>query len=72
MQLVASVSVPVVDAGHWIGCSLPCRAPFSRALTCVLYLSLRYKKTAATMRELPLDVCFFNFLLTPICTGIII
>ena len=44
MQLVASVSVPVVDAGHWIGCSLPCRAPFSRALTCVLYLSLRYKK----------------------------
>ena len=32
MQLVASVSVPVVDAGHWIGCSLPCRALFSRAL----------------------------------------
>ena len=33
MQLVASVPVPVVDAGHWIGCSLPCRALFSRALT---------------------------------------
>ena len=33
MQLVASASVPVVDAGHWIGCSLPCRALFSRALT---------------------------------------
>ena len=32
MQLVASVPVPVVDAGHWIGCSLPCRALFSRAL----------------------------------------
>ena len=28
MQLVASVPVPVVDAGHWIGCSLPCRALF--------------------------------------------
>ena len=28
MQLVASVSVPVVDAGHWIGCSLPCPCAF--------------------------------------------